>query len=234
MAKTHWVKRQRPVSIGPRRKVVVKPRPSVFGNLLRAYRTALNIGLEELAAWTEINIGTLSLTERGHKRPPELYPHVLRIAEKLQLDPGTPEYGQFLNAASSERFPARLLALRHDPLCGAVVVENARAEAQVATGSTESPAVGPPAPTNPREDSMTETSEAASAALPSASAACPPALNPTEARGYLDASALKAIISAVARVSVSGAERISVRTKGGEDYVFPVIPAQDEEGAAGR
>jgi len=35
-------------------------------------------------------------------------------------------------------------------------------------------------------------------------------------------------------VTVSGAERITVRTKGGEDYVFPVIPAQDEEGAAGR
>lgn len=75
-----------------------------FGRLLRARRRALDLGLQDLADATGINVGTLSQIENGRKRPPEIYPYVTGLAKRLGLVENTREYSQFIAQAVNERF----------------------------------------------------------------------------------------------------------------------------------
>ena len=75
-----------------------------FGRLLRARRRALDLGLQDLADATGINVGTLSQIENGRKRPPEIYPYVTGLAKRLGMVENTREYSQFIAHAVNERF----------------------------------------------------------------------------------------------------------------------------------
>lgn len=83
--------------------VSVDPGPA-FGELLRSRRRALNIGLQELSEACGVNLSSLSQIENGHKRPPEIYPFVVSLAQRLRLEQNSPDYSQFLTRAVRERF----------------------------------------------------------------------------------------------------------------------------------
>ena len=82
-----------------------KTGPVRFGLKLRELRKQAEITLESLAQQTGINIATLSQIEHGKKRPPELIPHVSKIAELCGLEEGSPEWQAFVELAKKERFP---------------------------------------------------------------------------------------------------------------------------------
>lgn len=85
--------------------MAVRPnRIGKFGDLVRAHRKRLNLTMNELARRIDMDQGLLSKIERGVRPPPQIVPGVQRIAEALQLQPGSPEFKELLNLAGEERF----------------------------------------------------------------------------------------------------------------------------------
>jgi transcriptional regulator with XRE-family HTH domain len=63
--------------------------------------------MNQLARQVEMDQGLLSKIERGLRPPPEIVPHVQRIAEALGFKRESAEYQELVNAAVQERFAKR-------------------------------------------------------------------------------------------------------------------------------
>jgi transcriptional regulator with XRE-family HTH domain len=74
--------------------------------------------MNQLARRIEMDQGLLSKIERGLRPPPEIVPHVQRIAEAFGFKKASKEYEELLEAAYRERFGKRKLG---SPLKGAIV-----------------------------------------------------------------------------------------------------------------
>jgi hypothetical protein len=59
--------------------------------------------------------GLLSKIERGLRPPPEIVPHIQRMAERFGLKPTSPEYAKLLGAAYAERFGENRTDRRRNP-----------------------------------------------------------------------------------------------------------------------
>lgn len=84
-----------------------KARPGSFGRRVRSHREKLGITMNQLARQVEMDQGLLSKIERGLRPPPEIIPHVQRIAEAFGFERGSAEYEELTTAAFQERFPMR-------------------------------------------------------------------------------------------------------------------------------
>jgi hypothetical protein len=74
--------------------------------------------MNQLARQVDMDQGLLSKIERGLRPPPEIVPHVQRIAEAFGFKKGSTEYEELVNAAYQERFGKRK---QGSPLKGAIV-----------------------------------------------------------------------------------------------------------------
>ena len=75
-----------------------------FGRLVRGHRERLGFTMNELARKIEMDQGLLSKIERGKRPPPQIVPHVQRIAEALGLEVGSAELIELVEVAYRERF----------------------------------------------------------------------------------------------------------------------------------
>jgi transcriptional regulator with XRE-family HTH domain len=81
-----------------------------FGELVRMWRAARNLGLVELANRVGIDPTLLSRIERGQRLPPEL-PVLERLAKALGIDAASDDYRDMLAAAERGRNPELTYAL---------------------------------------------------------------------------------------------------------------------------
>jgi transcriptional regulator with XRE-family HTH domain len=82
-----------------------KERPSGdFGRILRGHRERIGLTLNALARKIEMDQGLLSKIERGKRPPPQIVPHVQRIAAALGFPNGSSEFRELLAVAYRERF----------------------------------------------------------------------------------------------------------------------------------
>ena len=72
--------------------------------MVRAHRERLGISITDLARATLMDQGLLSKIERGVRPPPQLIPHVQRIAEHFRLAPESSEHRELFDTAYEERF----------------------------------------------------------------------------------------------------------------------------------
>ncbi|MBI5239401.1 MAG: helix-turn-helix transcriptional regulator [Elusimicrobia bacterium] len=80
-----------------------------FGEILRALRMRRGLGLRTFAKLIEMQPSNLSFIENGRVQPPVDDAILFRIAAALGIKKGSPEWGEFFDAAvagRSERLPA--------------------------------------------------------------------------------------------------------------------------------
>ncbi|MBZ5635360.1 MAG: helix-turn-helix transcriptional regulator [Acidobacteriia bacterium] len=77
-----------------------------FGPLVRHHRQQLGISITDLARAAQMDQGLLSKIERGLRPPPQIVPHIQRMAERFGFEPASPEYRELLETAYAERFGA--------------------------------------------------------------------------------------------------------------------------------
>lgn len=75
-----------------------------FGRLLRSHRERLGISMNQLARQIPMDQGLLSKVENGKRPPPQLVPHVQRIAAALGLKDDSAEFKELFEIAYRERF----------------------------------------------------------------------------------------------------------------------------------
>jgi transcriptional regulator with XRE-family HTH domain len=75
-----------------------------FGKLVRRHREQLGISITDLARAVQMDQGLLSKIERGLRPPPQIIPHIQRMAERFEFEPASREYRELLEAAYAERF----------------------------------------------------------------------------------------------------------------------------------
>src|SRR5271154_1089575 len=78
---------------------------ALFGSLLRKRRSALGLGMVELATASGIDPGLLSRIENGKRPPPEM-PGLVLLARHLNIALDSPEFTELLSAADHDRHPA--------------------------------------------------------------------------------------------------------------------------------
>jgi transcriptional regulator with XRE-family HTH domain len=78
-----------------------------FGRLLKAHRERLGVTMNELARQIPLDQGYLSKVERALRPPPQIVPHVQRIAAALGFRPDSAEFQELIEAAYRERFPRK-------------------------------------------------------------------------------------------------------------------------------
>jgi transcriptional regulator with XRE-family HTH domain len=83
-----------------------------FGELIASRRAELRLTLRKLAERAEIDAGNLSRIERGHAAPPQGEDVLARLADALQLAPGTPDRELLTDLAmtANARIPADLMS----------------------------------------------------------------------------------------------------------------------------
>src|ERR1700730_17209653 len=86
-----------------KREKMRKQQPK-FGELVRSHRERLGITITDLGRATLIDQGLLSKIERGLRPPPQIIPHVQRIADRFGFAPTSKEYVELIEAAYEGRF----------------------------------------------------------------------------------------------------------------------------------
>jgi transcriptional regulator with XRE-family HTH domain len=112
-----------------------------FGKLVRRHRTRCGITMNELARAIGLDQGLLSKIERGVRPPPQIVPHVERIALALGLAHDSREYRQLMESAYKDRFGKRTAVHRISGGIVSIELEEARPSDLVARLHLKQPAV---------------------------------------------------------------------------------------------
>src|SRR5262245_25979065 len=78
-----------------------------FGRLVRNHRERLGMTINQLARKVDMDQGLLSKIERGLRPPPQIVPHVQRIANALGLEPKSADFKELTETAYRVRFQAK-------------------------------------------------------------------------------------------------------------------------------
>lgn len=78
-------------------------RVGAFGRLVRSHRERLGVTMNRLARFIDMDQGLLSKIERGKRPPPQIVPHVEKIALAFGFGPNSPEFKELAETAHRER-----------------------------------------------------------------------------------------------------------------------------------
>jgi transcriptional regulator with XRE-family HTH domain len=87
-----------------------------FGQLVRRHREQLGISITDLARVVQMDQGLLSKIERGLRPPPQIIPHIQRMAQRFGFEPASREYRELFEAAYAERFGGNRTDTKRRPI----------------------------------------------------------------------------------------------------------------------